>query len=93
MREIVVSKQFTRDLKRERKGRYGRNLDDLLDALLDLLVNDQPLPKNYADHPLKGDSKGYRDCHVKPDLVLIYRKVGADELHLARLGSHAELFG
>ena len=45
-----------------------------------------------ADHALGGAWRGFRDCHVKPDLVLIYRK-SADALALARLGSHSELFG
>jgi mRNA interferase YafQ len=50
------------------------------------------LPIANRDHPLKGEWRGYRDCHVKPDLVLIYAKRGADLLRLARLGSHSELF-
>lgn len=45
------------------------------------------------DHDLTGDWIGYRECHIKPDLLLIYRKVGDDMLILARLGSHSELFG
>jgi mRNA interferase YafQ len=43
------------------------------------------------DHPLKGSWKGYRDAHVEPDWLLIYRVTG-DELHLVRTGSHADLF-
>ncbi|ENY1010430.1 type II toxin-antitoxin system YafQ family toxin [Pseudomonas aeruginosa] len=45
------------------------------------------------DHDLSGDWAGYRECHIKPDLLLIYRKSDADTLRLARLGSHSELFG
>ena len=45
------------------------------------------------DHALSGDWAGYRECHIKPDLLLIYRKPDADTLRLARLGSHSELFG
>ncbi|HMU31204.1 MAG TPA: type II toxin-antitoxin system YafQ family toxin, partial [Nitrospira sp.] len=43
-------------------------------------------------HDLSGDWAGYRECHIKPDLLLIYRKSDSDTLRLARLGSHSELF-
>lgn len=54
-----------------------------------------PLPEKYLDHPLKGGAefKNCRDCHVKPDLVLIYRLVGDDVLELHQLDSHSEIFG
>ena len=48
---------------------------------------------SYRDHALSGKWAGYRECHIKPDLLLIYRKVNTDTLRLARLGSHSELFG
>jgi len=60
------------------------------------LANDQILPPHLRDHDLTGDWKGYRECHIKPDLLLIYRKqgtAGGGILRLARLGSHSELFG
>ena len=57
------------------------------------LADDQPLEPRHRDHDLSGEWAGYRDCHVKPDLVLIYRKLDANILRLARLGSHSELFG
>ncbi|MDD2676921.1 MAG: type II toxin-antitoxin system YafQ family toxin [Methylacidiphilaceae bacterium] len=53
----------------------------------------QPLNARYHDHDLSGDWAGYRECHIKPDLLLIYRKSDSDTLRLARLGSHSELFG
>ncbi|MGA9964633.1 MAG: type II toxin-antitoxin system YafQ family toxin [Terriglobales bacterium] len=46
-----------------------------------------------ADHPLGGEWRDHRECHLKPDLLLIYRKPNADLLQLIRLGSHSELFG
>ncbi len=49
------------------------------------------MPEKFSDHPLSGDWDGYRDCHLKPDLVLIY-KADEDVLRLARLGSHSNLF-
>ncbi len=55
------------------------------------LACDAPLAEKHRDHALTGDWKDHRDCHVKPDLVLIYRKPDDSELHLVRLGSHSEL--
>lgn len=51
----------------------------------------EPLEPRHRDHALTGDWKDHRDCHVKPDLVLIYQKPDADTLRLVRLGSHSEL--
>jgi mRNA interferase YafQ len=55
------------------------------------LLTDAPLSEQYRDHPLTGEWAGFRDCHVKPDLVLIYEKPDAATLRLVRLGSHSEL--
>ena len=68
-------------------------LDDALKPVLVALATDQPLDARHRDHDLSGDWAGYRECHIKPDLLLIYRKSDADTLRLARLGSHSELFG
>ena len=57
------------------------------------LRNNIPLPARYRDHPLHGEWEGSRDCHIRPDLVLVYTLEGEDLLILERLGSHAELFG
>ncbi len=56
------------------------------------LLNSLPLPEKYKDHALTGNWKGWRDCHIKNDLVLIYKVVG-DEIMLARLNTHSEIFG
>ena len=58
-----------------------------------MLVADQNLPHLYRDHALVGDWSGYRECHLKPDPVLIYRKPDAETLRLARLESRSDLFG
>ena len=58
-----------------------------------MLAVDDALPERMRDHALGGQWKDFRDCHVRPDLVLIYCKSGDDLLSLARLGSHSELFG
>ena len=60
-------------------------------AIVTALANDQPLAEKYHDHALAGDWNDHRDCHVKPDLVLIYRKPDDAVLQLVRLGSHSEL--
>jgi mRNA interferase YafQ len=91
MREIERTSRFKRDYKREAKGRHRSTLDESLVTVLQSLAADTPLPERYRDHPLTGDWSGYRDCHVKPDLVLIYEKPDADTLRLIRLGSHSEL--
>lgn len=59
--------------------------------MVELLANDKPLEPRHRDHALTGDWKDQRDCHIKPDLMLIYRKQDAERLQLVRLGSHSEL--
>lgn len=92
MRTIKYTARFKRDYKRERAGRYGARLEEGLLEVIKLLADDKPLaPRNY-DHPLSGNWKDHRDCHLRPDLVLIYRKPDSETLELVRLGSHSELF-
>lgn len=91
MRTIERTGQFKRDYKREVKGVHRGTLDADLVAIVTALVNDRPLDARHRDHALTGDWKDHRDCHVKPDLVLIYRKPDASTLQLVRLGSHAQL--
>jgi mRNA interferase YafQ len=93
MRTIERSSVFKRDYKREGKGQHRATLDDDLVPILTALADDRALDTKYRDHDLSGDWSGYRECHVKPDLLLIYRKPDKDTLRLARLGSHSELFG
>lgn len=91
MRKIRQASSFKRDLKRETKGRHSATLKAELSAIVAALAADGPMPERCRDHSLTGDWKGFRDCHVKPDLVLIYAKPDSDHLDLVRLGSHAEL--
>ncbi|MEI9989493.1 MAG: type II toxin-antitoxin system YafQ family toxin [Rhizomicrobium sp.] len=91
MRTIDRTTRFRRDYKREAKGLHRATLERDLRAVITFLVTDQPLPEKYRDHPLTGEWKDFRDCHIRPDLVLIYQKLGADVLRLVRLGSHSEL--
>jgi len=90
-RTIEPVGQFRRDFKREKKGEHRATLDDALTVVLDALAADLPLEPRHRDHALTGDWRDHRDCHVKPDLVLIYQKPGDDTLRLVRLGSHSEL--
>ena len=91
MRTIKRTGKFKRDFRRELKGPHGKMLASELPDLLRQLAADQPLEAARRDHALTGRWADHRDCHVKPDLVLIYRKPEEQTLHLVRLGSHAEL--
>ena len=91
MRKIERTGQFMRDYKREARGQHRTSLDADLVPILVALTDDQPLEPRHHDHALSGDWKDHRDCHVKPDLVLIYQKLDAATLRLVRLGSHSEL--
>jgi mRNA interferase YafQ len=91
MRKIKQSTAFKRDLKRESKGQHRVYLSENFVSAVETLANDQPLAEKFHDHALSNDWQGYRDCHIRPDLVLIYAKPNADTLELIRLGSRAEL--
>lgn len=93
MRTIERSSAFKRDYKREAKGKHRATLDEALKQVVAALATDQPLEARYRDHDLSGNWAGYRECHIKPDLLLIYSKPDPDTLRLVRLGSHSELFG
>jgi mRNA interferase YafQ len=91
MRTISRTTRFKKDFKREAKGQHRATLDDMLRAAVSLLVVDMPLPERLRDHALVGEYTDHRDCHLRPDLVLIYRLPDAETLELVRLGSHSEL--
>lgn len=90
MRAIERTTKFKRDYKREKRTDPG--LDALLLPVIELLANDAPLPEKLRDHGLSGTWAGFRDCHVRPDLVLIYGRPDDGTLSLVRMGSHSELF-
>jgi mRNA interferase YafQ len=92
MREIEYTNQFSKDYKRESRVPNNRDLDQKLELILNVLCNDQAIPKSFKDHSLKGIYSGTRECHIKPDLLLVYIKGGKVNLTLVRLGSHSELF-
>ena len=85
---LATTTQFDRDLKRV--GKRGMRMEKL-HAIIELLQTHQSLPASRRDHSLAGDMKGWRDYHIEPDWVLIYRVEGA-VLRLVRTGTHADLF-
>lgn len=89
MLTLEYSTQFKKDFKKIAK----LPIPDLVEVghVIKLLQLGETLPDKYVDHLLSGSWQGYRDCHVKPDLVLIY-KVDNNSLKLARIGTHSELF-
>jgi mRNA interferase YafQ len=88
MRVPVTSGRFKRDVRRQE--RRGKELSKLR-AVLDLLIAEAPLPPALRDHPLRGNWSGFRDLHVEPDWLLLY-KVDGNDLLLARTGTHADIF-
>ncbi|TXI33483.1 MAG: type II toxin-antitoxin system YafQ family toxin [Candidatus Moraniibacteriota bacterium] len=91
MREIKRTSEFKRNVKLMLKR--GKSLQKLQDVVV-LLVNDSELPEAYKDHPLIGNYIGFRDCHIEPDWILIYKKIDEPErvLHLEATGTHSDLF-
>lgn len=92
-RSVEPTTAFRRDFKRESKGVLRSRLDGLLRPVLTALALDEPLPPAHRDHPLSGEWSDCRECHVRGDLLLVYRKPDEVRLQLVRLGSHSELFG
>ena len=91
MRTIKFGNRFKKDFRREERGRYARLVEAELRVVLDMLIVDDELPIKFRDHALAGEWIDHRDCHIRPDLVLIYRKPDDVSLELVRLGSHSEL--
>ncbi len=92
MRKIDHTNAFDRDFKRLSRGKFRNTLQHDLPLIVQSLANDERLPEKNRDHDLGGQYRGYRECHIKPDLLLVYQVVGDDTLILFRLGSHSELF-
>ena len=88
--EILRMARFRKDMKLLLKR--GKDLERLL-TVVDKLANDEPLDDVYRDHALSGDYIGFRECHVKADWVLVYRK-NAEllTLTLLRTGTHSDIF-
>lgn len=89
MKAVRSTGQFRRDLRRTQLRKRDRVK---LEIVIDMLQQGQQLPPALRDHTLKGEWQGWRECHIAPDWLLIYR-VSASEIELTRIGSHSELFG
>jgi mRNA interferase YafQ len=92
MRTIEWTSAFRRDYRRTKATPRHRDIEALLPEIVGLLAGDNPLEEKHRDHGLGGNWKGHRECHLKPDLLLIYKKPDDKTLRLVRLGSHAQLF-
>ena len=91
-REIIYANQFKKDMKPARRRHLPE--EELIEVVTDL-ANDIPLHAKNKDHELQGDYAGCRECHIRPDWLLVYSKKSDGELHilnLIRTGTHSDLF-
>jgi mRNA interferase YafQ len=88
-RTVVTSRQYEKDAKKARSR--GKDMGRLV-AIVDALRSRRPLEVRHRDHALDGDWRRYRECHVEPDWLLIYR-LDEETVYLARTGTHSDLFG
>lgn len=86
-RTLVPSNQFKRDVKKQWEILLTEEWTDVSWCL----IHDEPMAEKYRDHQLTGNLKDYRECHIKLDLLLLYW-IEDNEVKLARLGTHSELF-
>ncbi|PMC14470.1 MULTISPECIES: type II toxin-antitoxin system YafQ family toxin [Oligella] len=87
MLALIPSNQFKRDAKK----RWIDLLSEEWITVAHCLIHNQVIPDKHRDHSLVGDWSGFRECHIKPDLLLIYAKYERT-IELVRIGSHSELF-
>lgn len=91
MRTPHTTSAFRRDWRSLRKSGRLPDSERAFREVVAKLLADEPLPAQYRDHQLRGKRRGERECHVRPDLILIYRKVDKEVLQLVRIGSHSQL--
>jgi mRNA interferase YafQ len=92
MRQIEFTHSYLKDLRLIRRRQMPENE---LNEVIFKLANDEILDERHHDHPLKGKYSGYRECHIRPDWLLIYRKDDTKQLsllYLMRTGTHSDLF-
>ena len=92
MRTIEWTSAFKRDYKRVKATPRHKDIETQLTEIADQLANDRPLAEKHRDHGLSGNWIGHRECHLKPDLLLIYKLPNEKTLRMVRMGSHSELF-
>ncbi len=88
MRQPVYTSQFKRDIKKAKKR--GKDMEKIKE-LIRILIDGKSLPEKYKDHPLVGNWHSFRDAHIEPDWLLIY-KIDGDDVRFERTGSHSDLF-
>jgi mRNA interferase YafQ len=91
MRKIEFTKKFKKDFRRIKAGQHGPAIDELLDSAVMPLAADEMLPPRWRDHALSGEWTDHRECHLRPGLLLIYRKPDFETLQLVLLGSYSDL--
>lgn len=91
MLDLIQTSRFEKDF--ELLVKQGKNMS-LLQAVVDILLEEKPLPRKYRDHQLKGEWKDFRECHIQGDWVLVYKiSQNALTLTLSRTGSHSKVLG
>lgn len=89
----MLAPDYTSRFKKDYKRAMKRNYDiSLIDSVISGLINEIPLDEKFKDHALVGDYEGCRECHIRPDCLLIYQ-VGNDLIVFERMGTHSDLFG
>jgi mRNA interferase YafQ len=93
VRSFEYSTKFKKDLKKAQSQTAPKRDIEGLKSVMNSLAEDKPLPAEKKDHPLVGSFKGFRECHVQPDFLLVYKKSDKDDsIRFERVGSHSELF-
>jgi YafQ family addiction module toxin component len=92
LRELIWHSLFKKEFNKQKKQLTFEDFEIFFNVIIYSLRNDIPLDKKYKDHSLIGDYKNFRECHFKPDLLLVYTKEEG-KLILARFNTHSELFG
>ncbi len=95
MYAVVFTRQFKRAYKKLKKsGTFSTSVSSDVGFIVDQLKKQRALPSIYRDHALTGELAEYRECHIKGDLLLIYRLHKQEEvLELSDIGSHSQIFG
>ncbi len=87
-----MNASFTKAFKKDYSKIIERTaLESEFETLFDLITSGEKLPARYKDHPLKGNWRGHRGCHLRPDILVIYR-IANDEITFVRINSHSEIF-
>jgi mRNA interferase YafQ len=91
MRKIEYSSAFKKDYKQAKRSKYKSSIDQRFGIVLSTVISNTPLEPKYKDHVLIGNWLGYRECHIYPDLLLIYSESG-NSIKLARINTHSNIF-